>query len=66
MHEVTRTLTEHYESCLAAHGPTAQGMDWGTNESRLNLRFSLMGRAMGLFQPAQQISIIDAGCGCGL
>lgn len=79
MHHITQRLTQHYESCLAAHGPNAQGMDWGTNEQRLSVRFQAICRAMDLQAetPAQVggreqcgkwggLSILDAGCGCGL
>jgi SAM-dependent methyltransferase len=66
MHDVTRTLTDHYESCLARHGATAQGMDWGNNTERLDMRFAAIGRAIGLNDHRAPASVIDAGCGCGL
>jgi SAM-dependent methyltransferase len=66
MHDVTQTLTTHYESCLAAHGPTPQGMDWGTDDSRLSLRFDAICRAIGLNVYADPVSVLDVGCGCGL
>src|SRR5262245_43232362 len=66
MHEVTQTLTEHYETCLARHGATAQGMDWGENTARLALRFDAIGRAIGLDEHDRKMSLLDVGCGCGL
>lgn len=66
MHEVTRTLTTHYEACLAEHGPTPQGMDWGTDASRLSLRFDALCRAMDLANAKSSVSVLDVGCGCGL
>jgi SAM-dependent methyltransferase len=66
MHGVTRVLTEHYDACLAKHGPTPQGMDWGGDSSRLDLRFDALIRAIGLNVPDSSATILDAGCGCGL
>ena len=66
MHDVTRTLTTHYETCLAQDGATAQGMDWGDNTARLTTRFDAICRAIGLNEHRRQISVLDAGCGCGL
>ena len=66
MHSVTRVLTEHYEACLAAHGSTPQGMDWGADETRLNARFDTICRAIGLDEDDRSISLLDVGCGCGL
>jgi SAM-dependent methyltransferase len=66
MHRVTRELVEHYESCLAAHGPTCKGMDWGDDASRLAARFAAICRAIGLADHDRTVSVLDAGCGCGL
>lgn len=70
MHRITQRLTQHYESCLATHGPNAQGMDWGTNEQRLSARFQAICRAVGLQVGTQAkvggLSMLDVGCGCGL
>ncbi len=66
MLDVTAVLTAHYESCLAAYGPTPRGMDWSQDESRLAIRFRTIGRAIGADRPSEPMSLLDAGCGCGL
>ncbi|MCP3905642.1 MAG: class I SAM-dependent methyltransferase [Planctomycetes bacterium] len=66
MHEVTRVLTAHYDSCLATHGPTPEGMDWGSDATRLADRFGTICRAIGLDDGTAPVDILDVGCGCGL
>lgn len=65
VHRVTQTLVEHYEQCLAQHGPNAKGMDWGPDERRLQMRFATLCRAMELRRNTN-VSVLDVGCGCGL
>lgn len=56
-------LIEHYEQCLAVHGPTARGMDW-PNETDLDRRFEVM---LGIVRDdPEPCSILDLGCGAGL
>jgi SAM-dependent methyltransferase len=66
VHDVTRTLTAHYDACLAAHGRSARGMDWGDDERTLELRFATVCRATGLDAATTPVAILDAGCGAGL
>lgn len=66
MHVITERLTRHYDACLHTHGPTAAGMDWGADESRLTLRFDTMLRLSQLDRGQAPVTLLDAGCGCGL
>lgn len=56
-------IAEHYERCLAEHGPNHKGVDW-PNAPDLATRFDVM---LGLLraEPARP-SVLDLGCGPGL
>ena len=56
-------IRDHYEDCLAAHGPTPRGVDW-PNEHDLETRFRVM---LGVFRPNPvKPKLLDLGCGPGL
>jgi SAM-dependent methyltransferase len=56
-----REIGEYYAGKLAAHGPTAQGVDWNSADSQ-RLRFEQFSR---LWQGATQFSLNDLGSGYG-
>src|SRR5882672_3274983 len=64
MDPITESLRKHYAEKFSAHGPTSQGVDWGSDESRMLLRFNKM--LAVLEKPlAGKPSLLDVGCGYG-
>lgn len=61
---ITRELREHYARTFEEHGPTIQGVDWGTDDERLKLRYEKMA---AVIEPAAgpAPSLLDVGCGFG-
>lgn len=58
---ILRQVGDYYADKLAAHGPTAQGVDWNSEVSQL-LRFEQFSR---LWPTTAQFSLNDLGCGYG-
>jgi SAM-dependent methyltransferase len=54
-------VDEYYTGKLAAHGPTAKGVDWNSADSQ-RLRFEQFSR---LWRNAAHFSLNDLGCGYG-
>jgi SAM-dependent methyltransferase len=54
-------VDDYYTGKLAAHGPTARGVDWSSLDSQL-LRFAQFSR---LWQGMPRFSLNDLGCGYG-
>lgn len=52
-------IVKYFQSKLAEHGPSAQGMDWRDDASR-NLRFDVISRYLNQAGP---FSLLDVGCG---
>jgi SAM-dependent methyltransferase len=61
---ITRRLQEHYARTFEQHGPTVQGVDWGTDQSRLDLRYDKMAAVIEPDGDAAP-SLLDVGCGYG-
>jgi SAM-dependent methyltransferase len=60
--QIRERVRAYYDARLAEHGPTARGVDWGTEESQ-RLRFAQLAR---VFEPARgAFSLVDYGCGYG-
>lgn len=57
-------LKEHYENCLAKHGPNHLGIDW-PNEKDCEKRFQVMLEVEG-FDAEYGRTFLDIGCGIGL
>lgn len=57
-------LGRHYAEKFDLHGANSQGVDWGTNESRMFLRYAKM---LDLRRPSDAAipSLLDVGCGYG-
>jgi len=64
MSEVSKKLKDHYESTFRANGPTSQGVDWGEDASRLELRYEKM-LAVISGGAKEAPSLLDVGCGFG-
>ncbi len=64
MSEITNKLKQHYEATFRENGPTPQGVDWGTDASRLALRYEKM-LAVISQNSARAPSLLDVGCGFG-
>ena len=58
--EAKRSVIEHYESVLAQHGPTAQGMEW-KDEASQRLRFAVLSEVCDL--NGKRLHEIGAGAG---
>ncbi len=57
------TIRDHYERCLAEHGPTPKGVDW-PNAPDLATRFDVM---LSVLRPTpKRPAVLDLGCGPGL
>ena len=62
---ISGDLGRHYSSKFAAHGPNSQGVDWGTDESRMFLRYAKMLDLLNLSDAETPPSLLDVGCGYG-
>ena len=62
MFEISKKLKEHYEATFRAYGPTHQGVDWGEDASRLELRYQKM---LAVIARMDTPAILDVGCGFG-
>lgn len=61
-----KVLKDHYEKCLANHGPGAKGMDW-PNQEDLDKRFKVLSDIIEYnHNVSNKIDILDLGCGVGL
>jgi len=59
--DIVRQVAEYYAGKLAAHGPTAPGVDWNSETSQA-LRHR---QFLRLFADEHAASILDLGCGYG-
>lgn len=59
--EVSDSLERHYRNKFMEHGPTSEGVDWGTNEKAVEIRHSVMHKII----QKKKCSILDVGCGYG-
>ncbi len=64
MDNVSKILREHYENTFLQHGATSSGVDWGDNQTRLDIRYKNMLSVIEP-QPVNVPSILDVGCGYG-
>ena len=61
---ISKALGQHYSKRFSLHGPCAEGADWGTDESRLLLRYDKMLRVTDC-GVTNKPSLLDVGCGYG-
>ena len=64
MHPISKTLAQHYSEKFALHGPSPEGVDWGSDESKILLRYDKMLRVADHVNRSNP-SLLDAGCGYG-
>ncbi len=62
MDPISEALGRHYAATFDRHGPTSQGVDWGTDASRAELRYDKMLAVLG---DDANPSLLDVGCGYG-
>ncbi len=64
MDPISKALGQHYSQKFSAHGPTSEGVDWGSDEAKAFLRYQKM-LAVGDFTNRARPSLLDIGCGYG-
>ncbi len=64
MDQITKSMREHYSERFSRHGPTSEGVDWGSDEWKMLLRYDKM-LAISEEPLASGISLLDVGCGFG-
>src|SRR4051812_45275876 len=64
MHSISEELRQHYSEKFSSHGPSSEGVDWGSDETKLLLRYDKM---LSVLNPAEgeRPSLLDVGCGYG-
>lgn len=61
---ISEDLGRHYSEKFAKHGPNSEGVDWGTDQSKVFLRYEKMLDVLrGSGSPTP--SLLDVGCGYG-
>jgi SAM-dependent methyltransferase len=63
MDPISEALGRHYAAAFERHGPTSQGVDWGTDTARAELRYEKMLAVLG--RECSGASLLDVGCGYG-
>jgi SAM-dependent methyltransferase len=64
LNEISKKLGDHYGGKFAQHGPTSEGVDWGSDPADHRLRLDRMLAVLDLGIQANP-SILDVGCGFG-
>jgi SAM-dependent methyltransferase len=64
MDTISELLRRHYSQKFSAHGPTSEGVDWGSDKSKMLLRYDKMLSVMERSLPGKP-SLLDVGCGYG-
>jgi len=64
MDPITESLRRHYSEKFSQHGPTSEGVDWGSDESKMLLRYDKMLTVIET-PLANKPSLLDVGCGYG-
>jgi SAM-dependent methyltransferase len=64
MHSVSEELRQHYSEKFSLHGPSSEGVDWGSDATKMLLRYDKM---LGVVKDAgsNKPSLLDVGCGYG-
>jgi len=64
MDPISKELQRHYSETFSLHGPTSMGVDWGSDEPSMLLRYKKM---LAIFDGSlsSKPSILDVGCGFG-
>jgi SAM-dependent methyltransferase len=64
MNPISKALAQHYSEKFSLHGPSSEGVDWGSDESRMLLRYDKMLRVAD-YVGRNRPSLLDVGCGYG-
>jgi SAM-dependent methyltransferase len=64
MDPISKTLGQHYSEKFSLHGPSPEGVDWGTDEAKLLLRYDKMLDVMNPGSGNKPL-LLDVGCGFG-
>ena len=64
MDPISKALEQHYSAKFSLHGPSPEGVDWCSDETRMFLRYVKM-LNIANFAPGNPTSLLDVGCGYG-
>jgi SAM-dependent methyltransferase len=64
MDPISKALAEHYSEKFSLHGPSSEGVDWGSDKARMFLRYDKMLRVADC-GTGNRASLLDVGCGYG-
>jgi SAM-dependent methyltransferase len=63
MNPISEALRQHYSQKFALHGANSEGVDWGSNEANVLLRYQKM---LDVLRPSEPTpTLLDVGCGYG-
>lgn len=62
--KISSSLKTHYTKTFATNGPNSKGVDWGSDEKKLNLRYKKMLNLLD-FSTQKKPALLDVGCGYG-
>ena len=64
MDPISKALGQHYSEKFSLHGASSEGVDWGSDESKMLLRYDKM---LGIadWVARNKPSLLDVGCGYG-
>lgn len=62
--KIANDMKQHYSATFLEHGPTSEGVDWGTKADRIKTRLEKMA-AVIIGDNSIKIRILDIGCGYG-
>lgn len=63
MNSISQVLRDHYSQKFALHGASSEGVDWGSNEANVLLRYQKMLEVLRNSDPRP--TLLDVGCGYG-
>ncbi|HAF13529.1 MAG TPA: hypothetical protein DCK99_07480 [Blastocatellia bacterium] len=64
MDPISKALGQHYSEKFSLHGPSPEGVDWGSDETKMLLRYDKMLRVAD-YVARNKPSLLDVGCGYG-
>ncbi|MDT7542574.1 MAG: hypothetical protein QOE33_2478 [Acidobacteriota bacterium] len=64
MDSISKMLRQHYSEKFSLHGPSSEGVDWGSDETKMLLRYDKM-LGVVAHQEQSKPSLLDVGCGYG-
>ncbi len=64
MDPISKALAEHYSEKFSRHGPSSEGVDWGSDQAKMFLRYDKM-LSIADFAARNPVSLLDVGCGYG-